>query len=118
MKTTISTFRITLLITLLSLFGTSVKASNSNTIKGDLTHIKIGINGMACPFCAFGLEKKVKKIKGSKNFFVDINKGYITFSVPTNATPPEEELRKMVKEAGFEVRKIEFSETEFTVEKE
>jgi len=78
------------------------------------TYIKMYVDGLACPFCAYGLEKKVKKIKGSKDLFIEINEGYITFKVPTSNKPTEEALHKLVKEAGFTARDITYSAKPFS----
>ena len=79
-----------------------------------ITYIKMSVDGLACPFCAYGLEKKIKKIDGTKDLFIEINEGYIAFSVPTLKKPTEEALLKVVKEAGFKARDINYSEKPFT----
>jgi copper chaperone CopZ len=78
-----------------------------------LVYVKIEVDGMACPFCAYGLEKQLKKYDGVADFFVDIDKGYVTFNVPVNKKPTEERLKKTVKEAGFSVKNIEYSNKRF-----
>jgi len=79
-----------------------------------ITHIKMWVDGLACPFCAYGLEKKIKKLDGAKDLFIEINEGYITFSVPTSKKPEEEALLKVVKEAGFTARDITYSAKSFS----
>jgi copper chaperone CopZ len=92
----------------------SLKASNQITVNDDSkTYIKIWVDGMACPFCAYGLEKKIKKIDGADNLFVEINEGFISFSIKSDKIPSEEDLKKIVKEAGFFARKIEISKKPF-----
>jgi copper chaperone CopZ len=92
----------------------NLEASNLKTVNDDSkTYIKIWVDGMACPFCAYGLEKKIKKIDSSGDFFVEINEGYISFSVKSDKIPSEEDLKKTVKEAGFFARKIETSDKPF-----
>ncbi len=80
------------------------------------TYIKMYVDGLACPFCAYGLEKKIKKVDGAKDLFIEINEGYITFTVPTSKKPSEEALQKLVKEAGFTVRSITYSATPFAAD--
>ena len=72
---------------------------------------------MACPFCAYGLEKKIKKIDGAQDLYIDINEGFITLGVPVSKKPTDEEFKKIVKEAGFTARKIEYSESPFKSDK-
>jgi len=100
-------------------FGITVQATTQTskpvpTQSADsLVSIKIMVNGLACPFCAFGLEKKIKKIDGATDLFIEINEGYVTFDVPADKNPSEEELKKVVKEAGFAAEKIEYSNEPF-----
>ena len=105
-------FVVTLLLFVFS-FQRTESINNQIVRVENKTYIKIWVDGMACPFCAYGLEKKIKKIDGVADFFVEINKGYITFSVPANKKPRETELKKIVKEAGFFAKIIEFSNSAF-----
>ncbi len=89
--------------------------ADSVTQEENKTYIRIWVDGMACPFCAYGLEKKVKKIKEATDFYVGINEGFIMFVVPTDKQPSKEALEKMVKEAGFMARKIEYAEEPFKI---
>jgi copper chaperone CopZ len=108
----ISMKTIVLLLFMVSSFN--IKANNIETINNDdKTYIKVWIDGMACPFCAYGLEKKIKKIDGASDLFIEINEGYISFSVKSDKVPSEDDLKTIVKEAGFFARKIEISQTPF-----
>jgi copper chaperone CopZ len=90
------------------------EAINTQIVKVEnKTYIKIWVDGMACPFCAYGLEKKIKKIDGVGDFFVEINEGYISFSIKSDIIPSEDDLKIIVKEAGFKARKIEYSNSAF-----
>ena len=105
---------------LLGLLTFGQTALQANAIRQDnaTTYIKIWVDGMACPFCAYGLEKRIKKLKGAKELYVDINEGFITFVVPADKKPSQEELEKAVKEAGFTARQIEYADTPFETETE
>jgi copper chaperone CopZ len=83
----------------------------------DKTYIKIWVDGLACPFCAYGLEKKMKKLEGIKNLYVDLNNGFITFETPTEKIPSEDILKKLIKEAGFVARKFEYAKVPFKITK-
>ncbi len=76
-------------------------------------YVKVEVDGLACPFCAYGLEKKLKNIEGQKDVSIDIDKGYATFNVPANRKTSKEKLNKIVEEAGFTARKVTFSEDPF-----
>ena len=109
MKINIRTINVYLL---LSLFG-MVFLSNAAVAQDQVVYIKIEVDGLSCPFCAYGLEKNLKKIKEAKDVYISVKDGYTTFSVPKNSSPSEEDLKVIVENAGFATRKIIFSETPF-----
>jgi len=74
----------------------------------DNPDIQVGVNGLACPFCAYGIEKKLRKIEVIENLFVNIKNGTIDLKIKKGTTLSEENIRQVVDEAGFEVRSIEY----------
>jgi copper chaperone CopZ len=115
MKNKNSSISIKVLVLLLIVVSSlNLEASNLDVVNEDSkTYIKIWVDGMACPFCAYGLEKKIKKIDGVGDFFVEINEGFISFSIKSDIIPSEDDLKIIVKEAGFFARKIEVSKKPF-----
>ena len=76
-------------------------------------YIKIGIKGMACPYCAFGMEKELKKVVGVENVDIELKEGLAYISLPTEQKPTKESLEKIIVEAGFTVDEIVFSDKPF-----
>ncbi len=109
--------KLVILILLIPLFGFTQAASKikQEPFTQSKTYIKIWVDGLACPFCAYGLEKKIKKLPDVNNLFVDLNKGFITFIVTSEKIPSEKILKKLVKEAGFVVRKIRYANKAFVI---
>ena len=70
------------------------------------TQYVIGVDGMSCPFCAFGLEKKLKKVENVESVTIDLNKGEAVVIAKTGTTIKEESLRKTVHDAGFTVSSL------------
>ncbi len=66
----------------------------------------IGVDGMSCPFCAYGLEKKLKKVKDVESVTIDLNEGEVVVIAKAGATIKEESLRKAVHDAGFTVSSL------------
>lgn len=95
----------------------TVKAQNTDNIKKQNTgrkYIKVEVNGLVCPFCAYGLEKKLKKVvKGAADVHVFLKKGYATLNVPDDKIPSEKEIKKLVANAGFEAGQIIYSDKPF-----
>ncbi len=68
--------------------------------------IQVKILGMSCPFCAYGVEQKLKKLEGVEGLEVKLKTGLATLTMAEGADIPNEELRKVVDQAGFEAAAI------------
>ena len=68
------------------------------------TAYSLQVDGLACPFCAYGIEKKLSSIKGVKDIKVDIKKGQVIVTMADGATLSENLAREKVKKAGFTLR--------------
>ncbi len=62
---------------------------------------RLQVDGLACPFCAYGIEKKLNATKGVKTIRIDINTGTVTVFMKPGASLSEAEARQIVKDAGF-----------------
>ncbi len=62
---------------------------------------KLQVDGLACPFCAYGIEKKLNATKGVKSIQIDINTGTVTVFMKPGASLSEPQARQIVKDAGF-----------------
>jgi periplasmic mercuric ion binding protein len=68
--------------------------------------VEVQVNGMACPFCAYGIEKKLRAIPGARDVKVDLDAGRATFEAPSEAVT-EQQVKQAIKDAGFSPGKIE-----------
>ena len=81
--------------------------------------LTVKVDGLACPFCAYGLEKKLKKVEGVETLKIDVNTGEVALNVTagTRLTAPlgaEEkasiglvaQVQKAVEEGGFTPRAL------------
>lgn len=91
------------------LMATVLLLSSIVTMTGALAaqSYKLGVDGLACPFCAFGVEKKLGAIKGVQQVAVDIAANTVTVTMAEGATLEEATARKAVKDAGFSLRSFE-----------
>jgi len=62
------------------------------------------VDGLACPFCAYGIEKKLSSIKGVEDTQVNIKTGEVIVTMDEGVPLTEDLARKKVKEAGFTLR--------------
>ena len=88
-----------------------VKAQEDGSNK---EYLKLEVNGLACPFCAYGLGKKLRNdVKGLEDLDINIKKGFVTFSFLKENKPTEEKLKEIVSDAGFQADTISFSSKPF-----
>ena len=72
------------------------------------THVyKLYVDGLACPFCAYGVEKKVGGLDGVEKIDIDIDGGIVAVTLADGATLDEATAKQAVDEAGFTLRKFE-----------
>ena len=76
------------------------------------TQYVIGVDGLTCPFCAYGLEKKLKKVKGVESVSIDLEKDEAILLIKDGTVVQEEDIRKAVKKAGFSVASLKKEATE------
>lgn len=67
---------------------------------------EIGVNGMACPFCAYGIEKKLSNLEGTDSLDIHIKKGTIDLNVADDKQVTPDQIQKAVKNAGFDIRSL------------
>ncbi len=84
----------------LSLFAATAALADSHVYK-------LYVDGLACPFCAYGVEKKVGGLKGVETVEIDIESGLVAVTVADDATLDEATAKQAVDEAGFTLRKFE-----------
>ena len=68
---------------------------------------RLHADGLACPFCAYGIEKQLSRIDGVETIDIDIGAGAITLTVTDGKTLDESTARRAVEAAGFSLRDFE-----------
>ncbi|MCH6575039.1 MAG: heavy-metal-associated domain-containing protein [Bacteroidetes bacterium] len=92
------------------LIGISSMSFAQNAIQNNQTQqVQVEVDGLSCPFCAYGLEKKLSGIDGVASIKIDIDQGMAILTISENKIITEEEIRKVVKQAGFTPKKIVFA---------
>ena len=111
MRATIRISVISIATLFIALFATTNTVAAQET--SEKTYIKIVVDGLSCPFCAYGLEKKLKHVAGSEDVFISLAEGQATITVTKGKEPTKAELETIVKDAGFTPREIIFSDKPF-----
>ncbi|RMH34136.1 MAG: copper chaperone [Nitrospirae bacterium] len=88
----------------------AVSAGRSSTEETP-RHIIIRVDGASCPFCAFGLEKRIGRLDGVANVRLEMKEGKVIVTLEEGATVSEEALRRAVDEAGFTPREIVYPDS-------
>ncbi len=79
-----------------------------SAVKDEPAMIQLQVNGLACPFCAYGLEKKLRALPGVNDVSIDINNGRVVMVIRGSEIPDVEAVRKAVKKAGFTPGTVEY----------
>ena len=69
--------------------------------------IKATVNGMVCSFCAQGIEKTLLKMPETKAVFVDLKKKVVAVEAKDGQTLDGKKIAFEIKEAGYDVVKLE-----------
>ncbi len=92
--------RRSILVALLVL-GVLAAPAHAQETKGVYT---LQVDGLACPFCAYGIEKQLGATEGVESVETDIKSGTVTVTMQDGATLDEDTAGMAVKAAGFTMR--------------
>ncbi len=87
---------------ILILLGISTSLAQSH-------EVKVRVDGLSCPFCAYGLEKKLNDLDGVDSIFIDFEEGLVLMQITDSENRSEGEIRTKIEEAGFTPKEIVFS---------
>lgn len=68
---------------------------------------RLHVDGLACPFCAYGVEKKLRNTEGVEDVNIRINDGVVLVTAAEDAEFDEAHARRLLQEAGFTLRTFE-----------
>lgn len=75
-------------------------------VRAEIEDITLRVDGLACPFCAYGLEKKITRLEGVSSYDVDMREGKVFLGLKPGTQIEINSLYKAVKEAGFTLKSI------------
>ncbi len=100
---------LSLTITASLVFGARFDLPAQQTVPREPARQIIGrVDGASCPFCAFGLEKRLGHIEGVAAVKIEMKAGKAIVTLKEGATVSAQALRQAVEEAGFTPREIIF----------
>ncbi len=68
---------------------------------------RLYVDGLACPFCAYGVEKNILALKGVRKLDINMNGGFITVVMETGNVLDEAVAKAAVADSGFTLRAFE-----------
>jgi len=66
----------------------------------------LAVDGLACPFCAYGIEKRLSAIEGVESVETDVKSGQVVVTLAEGMNLSEEVARQAVEDAGFTLRSL------------
>ena len=63
--------------------------------------LEIGVKGMTCSFCVYGLEKNLGKLEGVADVHVSLELGRARIVMATGHSPDLERICKAIVDAGY-----------------
>jgi len=68
------------------------------------TQYQMRVDGLACPYCAYGIEKKLNAIDGVEKIDVDLENGLVIVDVIEGVKLSDEQMTQLFNDAGFTYR--------------
>ena len=99
-----------IILVLLLLLGGAVQAQK------ELDKFEVQVDGLGCPFCAYGLEKKFKEFKGIKKVAIDIETGDFSFMYPSEKALTMDAVIAQVEKAGYTPNEAQITRADGKVE--
>ncbi len=69
--------------------------------------VRLKVNGMVCPFCAYGLEKRLGEIASVDAVLIRISDGLVQIRTKQDQELTDQVLEDAVKKSGFTLTEIE-----------
>jgi mercuric ion binding protein len=70
------------------------------------TEYRMRVDGLACPYCAYGIEKKLKAIEGVEKIDVNLDAGLVIVDVAEGVELTEPQMKTLLQDAGFTYRSM------------
>lgn len=70
----------------------------------------VGIDGLACPFCSYGIEKQIQKLEGVEQVETNIRLGQLRIQMLDGKTLARPQVEAAIERAGFDLRSFEQAE--------
>ena len=87
-----------------SVVTTAAQQSAGPGLAAPKAYYQLRVDGLACPFCAYGIEKQLHAIKGVEDVVTDIKTGHVFVVTAKGAALDQATVKKAVEDAGFRLK--------------
>ncbi len=77
----------------------------------EVNRVEIQVNGMTCPFCVYGIEKKLKSVESIEDAGTNLKTGIVDIKLKKYEPLDIEKLNEAVRESGFTPARIKIKAT-------
>ncbi len=70
----------------------------------DTTELSVRVDGLTCPFCGYGIEKRIKRLEAVATYRVNVREGTVTLVFSPGRAVRPEEVREAITASGFTAR--------------
>jgi mercuric ion binding protein len=77
--------------------------------------VTVSVDGMSCPFCAYGVEKKLKTVEGVENISINMKEGVATLRAIEGESIEFNLVPEAVRKSGFTPGKMRIAATGIVV---
>jgi mercuric ion binding protein len=96
------------LLTLLILAAVFVPLSKA---AAGIKSVTVLVDGLACPFCAYGVEKKLKRVEGVESMDIRMNEGTVTLKAKEGLSIDISQVPQAIRDSGFSLREMRVAVT-------
>lgn len=68
--------------------------------------VQVKVDGLVCTFCAYNLEKKLKRVEAVEDLKILVNAGFAELEIKEGKSIDIDGIRKAVRDGGFTPREI------------
>ena len=74
--------------------------------RAEVSGVAVHVDGLACPFCVFGIEKKLLEVPGVQSASTDLERGRVRLDLTDGSVPDVGAIEKAIEKAGFTPRDV------------
>ena len=71
-----------------------------------ILEVTVTVEGLACPFCAYGIEKKLKRVEGVRSIDVEMERGIVIITAENDRSVNIGQVPEAVEDSGFSLKQM------------